>query len=404
MHTKNFVFFPIPRLKLPVFVYYKFTFSNLTTTLNFVTNSMKKGNKLRVFTIIAASCILIIIVLIKIATFYPNWIEKNYSRGIYPGISWLYRSAFGWIPFSMGDILYAAAGLFLLIKFVKLFRKLIKHRLEKENVRKMVQKAFFIFSIIYIYFNLSWGLNYNRPGIAYQLQLNSSKHNVQDLKMLTGILVKKVNDCRLMLGNGKIKYKSYPEVFSEAQAAYRQSATEGFSFLQYDTRSVKRSLYGKMGNFLGFLGYYNPFTGEAQLNLTMPKFLVPYVTCHEIAHQLGYANESEANFVGYLASVQSTDTLFHYSTYFDLFNYANSELSFKDSIAAKDNYEKLNPLVQNDVKELREYWRKSDNVIEPIIKVFYDKYLKANQQSEGVKSYNEVTGWLIAYFKKYGKL
>ena len=365
---------------------------------------MKKGKNSRLTSIIAASCFLIIIVLIKIATFYPVWIEKNYSRGLYPTISWLYRTTFGWIPFSVGDILYGVAGLSLILNFVKLITKLRNKNFEKENVVKTIQKGFFIVCAVYIYFNLSWGLNYNRPGIAYQLQLSSSKHSKQDLKLLTDTLIKKVNECRAMLGNGKIKYKSYPEIFSEAQSAYRSSTTAGFPFLAYDTRSVKRSIYGKMGNYLGFLGYYNPFTGEAQLNLTMPSFLIPYVTCHEIAHQLGYASESEANFVGYLAAVQSKDTLFHYSTYFDLFNYANSELYLKDSIAAKQNYKRLNPLVQNDVEELREYWKKSDNLVEPIIKGFYDHYLKANQQSDGVKSYNDVTGWLVAYLKKYGKL
>jgi hypothetical protein len=136
----------------------------------------------------------------------------------------------------------------------------------------------------------------------------------------------------------------------------------------------------------------------------MPRFLIPYVACHEIAHQLGYANESEANFVGYLAAIQSPDTLFHYSTYFDLFNYANSELFSKDSVAARNNYMKLSIPVRNDVEELRDYWRRSNNAFEPIIRMFYDNYLKANQQAEGVRSYEQVTGWLVAYFKKYGKI
>lgn len=214
----------------------------------------------------------------------------------------------------------------MLLNFVKLFRKLIKRRFQREDLRRTLLKAFFIFSIIYIYFNFCWGLNYNRPGIAYQLQLNGSKHSTYELRMLTDILIKKVNESRSLLGNEKIKYKTYPEIFLAAQKAYIQSNAAGFSFLAYNTKSVKRSLYGRMGNYLGFFGYYNPFTGEAQLNLNMPPFLIPFVTCHEIAHQLGYANESEANFVAYLAAVQSPDTLFHYSTYFDLFNYANSEL------------------------------------------------------------------------------
>jgi hypothetical protein len=64
----------------------------------------------------------------------------------------------------------------------------------------------------------------------------------------------------------------------------------------------------------------------------------------------------------------------------------------------------LDTLVKKDFVELREYWRKSENVVEPLIRIFYDNYLKANQQMEGVKSYNQVVGWLIAYYKKYGKI
>lgn len=365
---------------------------------------MKTSNYPKISTILAASCILIIIGCIKIATFYPLWIEKNYSRGIYLYVSGFYRTLFGWFPFSAGDILYAAAGVFLSVTAFRLVKKCIKRDFTKGDVKRIFQKVFFIFSTIYLWFNLSWGLNYNRPGIAYQLQLPSERHSEEDLKEITDTLLKKVNETRSMLGDGKIKYKSYHQVFNQAQAAYSQTAAAGFSFLAYNAKSVKRSMYGRIGNFLGFLGYYNPFTGEAQLNLTMPRFLIPYVTCHEMAHQLGYASESEANFVGYLAAVQSTDTLFHYSAYFDLFNYANTELYLKDSVAAKNNYKKLSPAVKNDVRELREYWRKSDNAIEPFIKIFYDHYLKANQQAEGVKSYNDVTGWLIAYSKKYGRI
>ena len=86
---------------------------------------------------------------------------------------------------------------------------------------------------------------------------------------------------------------------------------------------------------MGFTGYYNPFTGEAQVNTTVPKFLLPYITLHEIGHQLGYAKEDEANFSGYLAAVDSHDTLFQYSTYLDLFVYANREVFYFDSTASK---------------------------------------------------------------------
>lgn len=364
---------------------------------------MKKDKYSRKATAITIASLLIISVLIKITSYFPFGVEKYYSRGIYPYISSFFRVVFGWIPVSIGDIFYGSAGLLLLIIFTRFVNIIIKKRFQQLDFKKIFEKVFYVLLSIYIYFNLSWGLNYNRPGIAYQLGLNPKTHNEEDLKLITGILLKKVNENRLLLGPGKIDIKPYEQIFEQAQLAYH-SAASAYPFLKYNTRSVKRSMYGKMGNFLGFLGYYNPFTGEAQLNLTQPRFLIPFVACHEMAHQLGYASESEANFVGYLAAISSKDTLFHYSAYFDLFNYANRELFNRDSVSARNFYRQLNTLVKRDEEELQEYWRKSDNAIEPLVKLFYDHYLKANQQVKGVKSYNEVVGWLISYYHKYGKI
>ncbi len=362
---------------------------------------MKTGSNSNKVYVVSIACILILIFLIKVASYYPQWIENYYSRGIYLYISSFFRVIFGWIPFSLGDIFYAGAALFLLVSFLKFVKILLNKQLL--NYKKTLLQLLLILSAIYIYFNLSWGLNYNRPGIAYQLGLNPSTYKEDDLKRITGILVQKVNENKRALVKNGVTTKTYTQIFEQAQTAYRTSALT-FPFLEYNTTSIKRSMYGRIGNFLGFLGYYNPFTGEAQVNLSQPKFLIPFVACHEMAHQLGYASESEANFVGYLAAIHSPDTLFHYSAYFDLFNYANRELFFRDSIAAKNNYKQLDTAVKKDEEELQEYWRQSDNIIEPIIRIFYDRYLKANQQSKGVKSYSEVTGWLIAYYNRYGKI
>ncbi|MDQ6814227.1 MAG: DUF3810 domain-containing protein [Bacteroidota bacterium] len=363
-------------------------------------NSEKKSRRIRPVWIVLA---LIIIILIKVTSYFPLFIEHYYSRGIYPVISSFYRIVFGWIPFSLGDLLYALAGVFLMLATIRTVKIIINRKRNGISYPRIIKKALLVLATIYIYFNISWGLNYNRPGIAYQLGMNPKTHTDGDIRMITAMLLKKVNENRVLLGDRKITIKSYDQVFRQAQNGYRNVATQ-FPFLEYRTRSIKKSIYGRMGNFLGFLGYFNPFTGEAQVNLTQPRFLIPYVSCHEMAHQLGYASESEANFVGYLAAINSTDTVFHYSAYFDLFNYANRELFLRDSSLAKNNYEQLDILVKKDEEELREYWRKSDNAIEPLIKLFYDHYLKANQQDKGVQSYNEVIGWLISYYNKYGKI
>lgn len=351
---------------------------------------------------IVAVILLIIIILVKVATFYPHWVEHVYSTGVYPYIAKTYRFLFGWFPMSVGDLLYLTVMVYLSVKIFHLFKILRHRRWDLLKIKTGYARPFFTLAIIYILFNLAWGLNYNRLGIAYQLQLQPKQHTVQDLQMVTSALVKSLNEKRSTLG-ANINFYKYKQVFQKSQQAYKKAA-ERYPFFTYEVESIKRSIYGRAGIYLGFLGYYNPFTGESQLNLTQPRFLLPFVTCHEMAHQLGYASESEANFVGYLVAVNSGDPIFQYSAYFDIFNYANRELSRLDTALARQNLLQLDTLVRKDITEVKEYYKKSDNIMETVVRTFYDQYLKANQQTEGVRSYNEVVGWLVAYYKKFGRV
>ena len=177
-----------------------------------------------------------------------------------------------------------------------------------------------------------------------------------------------------------------------------------YPFLAYHPHSVKSSLFGVLGNYMGYTGYYNPFTAEAQVNEAVPEFLHPFVACHEIAHQLGYAKENEANFVGFLAAKASGDTAFRYSAYMDMFLYANAELYRTDSVLARQNLKKLFPEVQRDLAELRAYRIKYDNPLDKLISIFYDRYLRMNQQPDGERTYSKVVLWLLAYYDKFGEI
>lgn len=123
-----------------------------------------------------------------------------------------------------------------------------------------------------------------------------------------------------------------------------------------------------------------------------------------MGHQLGYAKEDEANFSGYLAAVNSHDTLFQYSTYLDLFVYANREVYYFDSTASKQAAMQLIPAVKADLLEWRRFNKKYTSVLEPAISWLYGKYLQVNQQPQGLRSYNEVIASLLAYYSKYGKI
>jgi Protein of unknown function (DUF3810) len=344
--------------------------------------------------------LLICVVFIKVFAINNFHVEHFYSTGFYPCFSRFLRILFGWIPFSFGDVLYLLAGIWLLWKVVKNSSLLFQKKLTRPLLYYKMGKLALIIGSVYIIFNLEWGLNYNRKGIAWQLHLDTEPYDTSDLQMIQNLLLQKVNETKSILIREQVNYPSTHELFSRAEKCYRKTS-HIFPFLDYRNFSVKPTLYGKLGDYLGFTGYYNPFTGEAQVNTTVPDFLRPYITLHEMGHQLGYAKEDEANFSGYLAAANGRDTLFQYSAYLDLFIYANHELYFFDSTSAKNYAEKLIPPVRSDILEWREFDTKYSSFLEPAVNWIYGKYLEENQQPKGLRTYNAVIEMLIAYYKKY---
>jgi hypothetical protein len=63
----------------------------------------------------------------------------------------------------------------------------------------------------------------------------------------------------------------------------------------------------------------------------------------------------------------------------------------------------LHPQVKRDYDELKRFFKKYQNPIEPVITWMYGKYLQANNQPAGKRTYSEVIAFLIAYQKKFGK-
>ncbi len=330
-------------------------------------------------------------------------VERFYSTGIYPQIGVALRYALTWLPFSLGDLLYGYVLIWLVWKLVAALRKLAKGQLNGDRVKLFFKRALIKLLLIYIFFNLLWGINYNRKGIAHQIGLSMESYTVEDVKSLNTILVQKVNASKLALLHYPLKEMKNRDIFNRAHSAYAE-VQHRYPFLYYQPSSIKVSMWGWLGNYLGFLGYYNPFSGEAQVNTSVPKFSQPYTTCHEIAHQLGYAKENEANFVGYLAAASSSDTAFHYSVYLDLFLYAERNLYKADTTAAKAFLSQLRPEVKSDIKEWQQFHNRHKNPAEPVIRWLYGKYLESNQQPSGVLSYDEVTGFMISYYKKFGQL
>jgi hypothetical protein len=333
----------------------------------------------------------------------PEWVEDSYANGLYPFLSNIQRTVFGIFPFSLGDIIYTSIILFLtwrIFRFVLKFKK-------QENKKSLALNLFLtIITVclwVYSIFYLLWGLNYYREGVSSIFNLPEESVDKKEIILLTIELKDSLNKCAQL--------KSIIPQINHDLSSYKSGAVQSYKSLEeyfpeliFKTPSFKASLFGEVVNYMGIQGYYNPFTGESQINTRVPGFILPFVSCHEIAHQLGFASESEANFVGFLASKHSDDARVRYSAYFNMFMYAAAQLRKTDTAEIKRIIKQLHPDVNKDLRLYFKHISKYEGWLQDGSGFFYDIYLKQNKQRNGVETYGEVTAWLVSYKKKYKQL
>ena len=340
-------------------------------------------------------------ILLQLAEKHPDIIERYYASGIYPIISTFFRILFGWIPFSVGDMLLSIL-LFFVLRF---FFLMIKNKF-RNFFPKILQGLAFC-SVIYFCFYLFWGLNYYRAPLSQNLGYTQAKYTTQELDELTNHIIIKLNKLQLHLAKNDSTIVQNPysakEMYKMAENGYSNLAKELPQF-RYQFNSVKSSLMSEVQSYNGTSGYLNPLTGEAQVNALVPKTSYPTTTCHEMAHQIGYAAENEANFVGFLAANYNDDLYFKYASYRMAFAYCIGEVRKRDPELQKQLWQKVHKGVIKDFNASYTFWKSYENIFEPIVKKGYNSYLKANKQSKGTDSYNYVVDLFISHYKKYQRL
>ncbi len=336
------------------------------------------------------------VLLVQLLGFFPDFVEKYYSNGIYPLLSKALRFTFGWLPFSFGDLMYAIL-IILLVRF--LYLKLIKRTTPWKEVLLEIGAGL---SIIYALFHFCWGFNYYRKPLNEILKLDG-EYTQEELVKVSRALITKANNLHKQLqpiDSASVAY-SYDkaEIFEKTIPAYKQLSTI-FPELKYEPRSIKTSLFSLILTYMGFSGYLNPITNEAQVNGLILNYKSPTTSCHEEAHQLGFAAENEANFVAALATMNTNDIYFNYSGVTFSLRYCLRELYAIDEQLGVCHAEMLRPGVFKNFEEVIAFWRSYRNPLEPGFKTTYDTFLKANNQRKGIHSYRYVVNLLVNYLKR----
>ncbi|WP_417885597.1 DUF3810 domain-containing protein [Zunongwangia sp.] len=322
-------------------------------------------------------------------------IETWYSHGIYPHISQIMRWSLGIIPFSFGDVLYIIFGIFIIRWVIKRFKTRFK------NPKNWIVELFATLSVIYFCFHFFWGFNYYRLPLHQSLKIDNT-YTTEELVLLTKTLIKQSNKIQFEItkdDSAKVEIPySKSQIFEHTLEGYAAIKND-FPELTYTGHSLKRSLFSWPLTYMGFNGYLNPFTGEAQVNTTIVPFKIPTTASHEIGHQLGFAKENEANFIACLVTINHPDKYFRYCGFTFALRYCLGELLRRDQKKAEKLIQTIHPGILKNYKEVEDFWLHHQNPFEPIFQSFYNQFLIVNNQKKGLKSYSYVVALLVNYYE-----
>ena len=330
----------------------------------------------------------------------PQLVEKVYALGIYPPISAGLRTVSSLVPFSLGDCLYILLVAVAVWQIARFGVRLYRGEITKQHHWLIPIRLGALVLSLYILFKVLWGLNYSRPTITRQLGVENKRYSPQELVKLAEFLIRKVNHLQQERAQRKQPIKRELHYLrTEAVASYQQLASKQ-PFFRYQHPAVKPVLNSWIITKIGLEGYYNPLSGEANVNTRLPSTDLPFVTAHEIAHQLGVAREDEANLVGYLVTTQSADLHFQYSGYYGILR----NVLFEVRLIAPDHYQALykqiNPGTIADYKNATAFWQGYNSEMFGYMSATLDGFLKLNNQNKGIDSYQDIVLWVYNLHRK----
>ena len=283
---------------------------------------------------------------------------------------------------------------FFIILIITLFNIFLN---KKKNLIKITLNFFSIFSVLFFFFHFIWGINYYRIPLNKKLNLKTD-YNTDQLSKTLKTLVKKSNDLHSKLSN----HDTIPLYVPYDLKTVKKIIERDYSFYDYSKKikpRIKNSLISEIISYMGFSGYINPFTLEAQINKNIPKLNYITTASHEMAHQLGITNESEANFVAFISTINNNDPFIQYAGYIFALKYCHNDLYIKNKDLASEIFSKLNIGIIKNFKENNSFWRKYKNPIEPYLKKIYGLFLKSKGQPKGIKTYNQLVKYVVSYFE-----
>jgi hypothetical protein len=393
---------------------------------------------------IVYACLMIALVLVNMlarnSSAFCNW----YIEAVLPiGINTLGR-IMGWFPFSVGELLigvamaYVALAIFLalamlvftIMRLCKSVHPYFKNKSEqtpdeqtkhistsnpnKNGLLRFARGygkslAWVILSLLWICSLNAFMLYHGDTFAAMYFPVEKEDYTIEELTTIRNYVVKRCNELSTRVERDANGDPIYTGDMKNAAIEAMQSLGQTYSRLDGFYPKPKELLMSDFCCQQYIQGYYFPFSMEANYNRVMYITNKPATMCHELAHLRGYMLEDEANFIGFLACIQSDDVFFQYSGYLSVLNYLDNDYykALGSSVELYMQQIAIDPRVSADnifvtTKEWerieKEGWFRTEDV-DAVTDALIDVNLKAHGIEDGILSYNRVVKLVMQYYR-----
>ena len=315
-------------------------------------------------------------------------VERAYSRGVYPIVEPALTALSNLAWFALFDVTVVLTLVLIVVRWTLALRRKTRHLGPTLGFLAVDTAA--IAAVLYLWFFGVWGLNYQRLPLREQLDYREERITPDALRALANQTVGALN--ALHSDAHAAGWPELPAISASLESAFVHAQRDLAMSWTARPGRPKRTLFNFYFTRVAVDGMTGPFFLETLTNQTLLPFERASTVAHEWSHLAGYADESEANFVGWLVCMRGPVSA-QYSGWLSLYGTVAGALprSERDEIVRT-----LDEGPRNDLRAVSDRIRR--HVVPAASRAgyaVYDRFLKANRVEAGVRSYGEVLRLLL---------
>lgn len=328
-----------------------------------------------------------------------------YTDNIFGFWSNTYSRLTGLFPFSVGEVLVVfavATVLAALVLVVLLF--FWRKKTAYLRIFSLYMKSWLVFLLtVLLVMTLNCSLLYNCSKLS--VNGNGDKaYTVKELEILRNYIVGQCNEYCRQVERDKDSNAVYPGNLDAVVKEAMVSLSREYPRLSGYYPTPKKLWSSYLMYQSGTIGMYFPFSMEANCSRYINDLFYGNTACHELSHLKGYIYEDEANFIAYLACVNSDDVFLQYSGYIGVLDYIDGD--YLDAAGGK-TYQ-LQPEIDSQVvsddwcynQDVADEVEEQEFIIDDeVIRQYSEDFVDSYLEYYGAEAnYSEVTLLLLQYY------